>query len=146
MAAPSLNHWKVADALEDQFVIQVRIPDPLIFNTTSKETPQGWLCRIHGFESCDSSEESSSTPGPEIRPTSGILLFSGPKNLHEKLRANIPNSFLASRQKTLNDLVFGPKFGQAVCYSRIVDPAEPDLGSCSGKAGDLGRALARDTK
>ncbi|KAK2778529.1 hypothetical protein CKAH01_11774 [Colletotrichum kahawae] len=27
----------------------------------------------------------------------------------------------------------------------IVDPAEPDLGNCSGKAGDLGRALARDT-
>ncbi|KAK2765870.1 methyltransferase domain-containing protein, partial [Colletotrichum kahawae] len=26
----------------------------------------------------------------------------------------------------------------------IVEPAEPDLGSCSGKAGDLGRALARD--
>ncbi|KAK2729170.1 hypothetical protein CKAH01_19176, partial [Colletotrichum kahawae] len=26
----------------------------------------------------------------------------------------------------------------------IVDPAEPDLGNCSGKAGDLGRALARD--
>ncbi|KAK2755807.1 hypothetical protein CKAH01_17297, partial [Colletotrichum kahawae] len=24
------------------------------------------------------------------------------------------------------------------------DPAEPDLGNCSGKAGDLGRALARD--
>ncbi|KAK2730298.1 tyrosinase central domain protein, partial [Colletotrichum kahawae] len=33
----------------------------------------------------------------------------------------------------------------AVCYGRIVDPAEPDLGNCSGKAGDLGRALARDT-
>ncbi|KAK1847434.1 hypothetical protein CCHR01_09960 [Colletotrichum chrysophilum] len=27
----------------------------------------------------------------------------------------------------------------------MVDPAEPVLGSCSGKAGDLGRALARDT-
>ncbi|KAK2731122.1 carboxyvinyl-carboxyphosphonate phosphorylmutase, partial [Colletotrichum kahawae] len=26
----------------------------------------------------------------------------------------------------------------------IVDPAGPDLGNCSGKAGDLGRALARD--
>ncbi|KAK2728365.1 hypothetical protein CKAH01_11062 [Colletotrichum kahawae] len=25
-----------------------------------------------------------------------------------------------------------------------MDPAEPDLGNCSGKAGDLGRALARD--
>ncbi|KAK2752495.1 cytochrome b5, partial [Colletotrichum kahawae] len=32
----------------------------------------------------------------------------------------------------------------AVCHGRIVDPAEPDLGNCSGKAGDLGRALARD--
>ncbi|KAK2750558.1 hypothetical protein CKAH01_17933 [Colletotrichum kahawae] len=32
----------------------------------------------------------------------------------------------------------------AVCYGRIVDPAEPDLGNYSGKAGDLGRALARD--
>ncbi|KAH9231371.1 hypothetical protein K456DRAFT_1727041 [Colletotrichum gloeosporioides 23] len=27
-----------------------------------------------------------------------------------------------------------------------LDPAEPDLGSCSGKAGDLGRALARDNR
>ncbi|KAF4894779.1 Vegetative incompatibility protein HET-E-1 [Colletotrichum fructicola] len=27
-----------------------------------------------------------------------------------------------------------------------LDPAEPDLGSCSGKAGDLGRALARYTR
>ncbi|KAH9242557.1 hypothetical protein K456DRAFT_1716275 [Colletotrichum gloeosporioides 23] len=25
-----------------------------------------------------------------------------------------------------------------------MDPAEPDLGSCSGKAGDLSRALARN--
>ncbi|KAF0318453.1 hypothetical protein GQ607_014371 [Colletotrichum asianum] len=112
MAAPSLNPWKVADALEDQYVIRVRISDPLIFNATSKETPQGWLCRIHEFESCDNSEESSSTPGPEAGPTGGVLLFSGPKNLHEKLRANIPDGFLAGRQKTLNDIVFGPKFGQ----------------------------------
>ncbi|KAF5499705.1 hypothetical protein CGCF413_v006302 [Colletotrichum fructicola] len=35
--------------------------------------------------------------------------------------------------------------GRAVCYGGMVDPAEPGLGSCSGKAGDLGRALARDT-
>ncbi|KAK2757823.1 lea domain protein [Colletotrichum kahawae] len=33
---------------------------------------------------------------------------------------------------------------RAVCDGRTVGPAEPGLGSCSGKAGDLGRALARD--
>ncbi|KAJ0336773.1 hypothetical protein COL922a_007539 [Colletotrichum nupharicola] len=27
-----------------------------------------------------------------------------------------------------------------------LDPAEPDLGNCSGKAGDLGPALARDIR
>ncbi|KAK1852424.1 hypothetical protein CCHR01_04970 [Colletotrichum chrysophilum] len=32
-----------------------------------------------------------------------------------------------------------------VTFTTWLDPAEPDLGSCSGKAGDLGRALARDT-
>ncbi|KAK2729225.1 hypothetical protein CKAH01_19169, partial [Colletotrichum kahawae] len=34
----------------------------------------------------------------------------------------------------------------AVYYGRTVGPAEPGLGSCSGKAGDLGRALARDNQ
>ncbi|KAK2769946.1 nad-binding protein [Colletotrichum kahawae] len=40
-----------------------------------------------------------------------------------------------------SDVIFAMLFDGAA----LLDPAEPDLGNCSGKAGDLGRALARDT-
>ncbi|KAK2020556.1 hypothetical protein LX32DRAFT_733958 [Colletotrichum zoysiae] len=96
---------------EDQYAIRVRVPDPLVFDAISKDTQGGTLCTVHRFGSTTVVEESSSTPDPETEPSGGVLLFSGPKSLHEKLGAKVPDGFVAGRLKKLNDLVFA-NFGQ----------------------------------
>ncbi|KAK2737255.1 2,4-dichlorophenol 6-monooxygenase [Colletotrichum kahawae] len=54
-----------------------------------------------------------------------------------KVKETSPSEYCDLTQRHLEPLL--------VRFALIVDPAEPDLGNCSGKAGDLGRALARDT-
>ncbi|KAK2036891.1 hypothetical protein LZ31DRAFT_600920 [Colletotrichum somersetense] len=95
----------IPDHLDNRYAIRARISDPLVFDAISKDT-RGTLCTVRRLGSANVVEESSSTPGPESGPSGGVLLFSGPKSLYEKLGVKWSDGFVAGRNKKLDDLIF----------------------------------------